>query len=177
MVLIVCTDAQPLEALGRLYSRIGFILFPFSVVLIRYTTIGRVWNNDGVLMNVGVTTDKNMLGLIVFVISLGAVWNFRRLLVNKAEPDRTAQAAGSGYLNSFGIYLLIIAHSSTSLACFLLGSGLVLATHLRAIARRPKRVYALSLAILCVGGLAIFIRRYGGDRECFWQGCDFFRAN
>ena len=173
MVLIICTDAQPMEALGRLYSRIGFILFPFSVVLIRYTTIGRAWNNDGLLTNVGVTTDKNMLGLIVFVISLGVVWNFRRLLVNKGEPNRRQRLLAQGILLAFGIYLLSIAHSSTSLACFLLGSGLVLATHLRAIARRPSRVYALSVAIFCVGGLAILFGGAEGTASTFGRDATF----
>ncbi len=41
MVLIIATDPRPLAALRRLYSRIGFLLFPLSVVLIRYTTVGR----------------------------------------------------------------------------------------------------------------------------------------
>jgi O-antigen ligase len=173
MVLIICTDPLPLEALGRLYSRIGFILFPFSVALIRYTTIGRAWNNDGLLTNVGVTTDKNMLGLIVFVISLGVIWNFRRLLVNKNEPNRGRRLLSQGILLSFGVYLLSIAHSSTSLACFLLGSGLVFATHLRAIARQPRRVYALSLAIFCAGGLALLLGGAEDTASAFGRDATF----
>jgi exopolysaccharide production protein ExoQ len=173
MVLIICTDSQPMEALGRLYSRIGFILFPFSVVLIRYTTIGRIWNNDGLLMNVGVTTDKNMLGLIVFVISLGTAWNLRGLLANKGVPNRRRRLFAQGILLLIGIYLLLTAHSSTSLACFLLGSGLVLATHVRAIANRPSRVYALSLAIFCLGGLAIVFGGAGGAASALGRDATF----
>ena len=41
MILIVVTDGQPLAALRRLYSRVGFVLFPFSIFLIRYTDLGR----------------------------------------------------------------------------------------------------------------------------------------
>ncbi|MCZ2075316.1 MAG: O-antigen ligase family protein [Bryobacterales bacterium] len=173
MVLIICTDPLPLEALGRLYSRIGFILFPFSVALIRYTTIGRAWNNDGLLTNVGVTTNKNMLGLIVFVISLGVLWNVRRLLVNEHEPNRRRRLLSQGILLAFGIYLLSIAHSSTSMACFLLGSGLVLATHLRAIGRRPSRVYALGLAILCAGGLALLLGGAEDTASAFGRDATF----
>jgi len=155
MVLIISTDAQPLEALRRLYSRVGFILFPFSIVLIRYTTLGRAWDNDGKLSIVGVTTNKNMLGLIVFVISLGVLWNLRWLLMNRGERNRGRRLVAEGILLVFGLYLLSIAHSSTSLACFLLGSGLVLATHRRAIRRRHSRVYLLGLVIFAVGGLVI----------------------
>lgn len=173
MVLIICTDPEPLEALRCLYSRIGFILFPFSIVLIRYTTIGRAWNNDGLLTNVGVTTDKNMLGLIVYVISVGVLWNFRRLLVNKGEPNRRRLLLAQGILLAFGVYLLSIAHSSTSMTCFFLGSGVVVATNLRAIARRPSLVYALSLAIFCVGGLAIFVGGMEGAASALGRDATF----
>ena len=43
MVLIILTDGQPIAALRRLYSRVGFILFPFSVLLIRYSDMGRAY--------------------------------------------------------------------------------------------------------------------------------------
>ena len=39
MVLIIVTDDEPRAALQRLYSRVGFILLPFSIVLIRYTDL------------------------------------------------------------------------------------------------------------------------------------------
>ena len=40
MVLVLVTDIHPIAALGRLFSRLGFILFPASILLIRYTDIG-----------------------------------------------------------------------------------------------------------------------------------------
>lgn len=173
MVLIIATDTQPLGALRRLYSRVGFILFPFSIVLSRYTTLGRAWDNDGNVSIVGVTTNKNMFGLIVFVISLGVLWNFRWLLMNRGEPNRGRRLVAEGILLVFGLFLLIIAHSSTSLACFLLGSGLMLATHLRAIRRRPSRVYLLGLAIFAVGGLAMVFGGAGGVANALGRDSTF----
>ena len=155
MVLIIVTDAQPLTALRQLFSRVGFILFPLSATLVRYSDIGREWDNDGNLYFVGVTTNKNMFGLILFVISLGVLWNFRWLLMNRGEPNRDRRLVAHGLLLLLGIVLLRMSHSSTSLACFLLGSGLMLATHLRAIRSRPSRVYALGLTIFVLAGLAI----------------------
>jgi O-antigen ligase len=152
MVLIIVTDPQPLAALRRLYSGLGFILFPLSVVMIRYTTLGREWTNDGFLMVTGITTNKNMLGLIAFVISLGALWNFRWLLINRSQPHRSRRIIAQGILLMFGLSVLHISHSSTSLACFLLGGGLMLATHLRAIKQQPSRVHVLCLALVVLGG-------------------------
>ena len=54
MVLIIVTDGEPIAALRRLYSRLGFILFPVSIVLIRYTDLGRGFDPDGNPMNTGV---------------------------------------------------------------------------------------------------------------------------
>jgi exopolysaccharide production protein ExoQ len=151
MVLIIATEAQPLGAIRRVYSRVAFVLFPFSIALIRYTTLGRAWDNDGKLSVVGVTDNKNSLGLIGFVISLGVLWNLRWLLMNKVEPNRRGRIMAQSIVLAFGLYLLEIANSSTSLACFLLASGLMLATHLRAIINRPARVHLLCLAIILAG--------------------------
>lgn len=162
MVLIIVTDIQPLEALRRIYTRVGFILFPLSVFLIRYTTLGRAWDNDGNLSIVGVTTNKNVLGLIVFVISLGALWNFRSLLATKTALNRGRRLAAAGLLLTFGLYLLNIANSSTSKACFVLGSGLMLATHLRAFKRKPSRVHWLCAAVLV---LMVTTTVFGGSGD------------
>jgi O-antigen ligase len=162
MVLVIVTDTQPYVALRRLFSRVGFILFPLSAVLIRYTSLGRAWNNDGAMSFVGVTTNKNMFGAILFVISLGVLWNFRWLLMNKDEPSRGRRLVAQGILLVLGIGLLGMANSSTSNVCFLLGSVLMLATHLRAIRYRRFRVHMLVLAIFSFGGLAISFGGAGG---------------
>jgi exopolysaccharide production protein ExoQ len=159
MVLILLTDGQPVAALRRVYSRVGFILLPFSVVLIRYSDLGRGYDIDGNPMITGVTTNKNSLGLIVYLISLGALWSVRALLKDKKAPNRTRRLVAQGTLLIFGIELLQMAHSATSIACFILGGGLMLATGLRAIRKRPARVHALCLGIALVGGLAML---FGG---------------
>jgi O-antigen ligase len=64
-----------------------------------------------------------------------------------------------GTLLTFGIVLLQMAHSATAIACFILGGGLMLATGLRAITKRPARVHVLCLGIVLVGGVAML---FGG---------------
>jgi exopolysaccharide production protein ExoQ len=157
MVLIIVTDAQPTAALRRLYSRVGFILLPISVLLIRYTDLGRGYNEDLSIANTGVTTNKNALGLIVYLVSLGALWNVRALLMDKNAPHRTRRLVAQFTLLIFGIVLLQTAHSATSIACFILGGGLMLATSLRAIRNRPTRVYALCIGIALAGGLTMLL--------------------
>ncbi len=159
MVLLIVTEAQPVAALRRLYSRVGFILLPFSVVLIRYTTLGVAYDEQGPLVT-GVTTNKNSLGLIVFVIMLGVLWNIRALLQNKKASDRARHLVAQLTLFLFGILLLKMAHCATAVACFVLGAGLMLATGLRFIKKTPGRVHALCMGIILVGGITLL---FGGE--------------
>jgi exopolysaccharide production protein ExoQ len=171
MALIIVTDPQPLAALRRFYTRVGILLFPLSIVLIRYSTLGRSWDADGILMTIGVSTHKNSLGLIVFVMSLGVVWNFRWLLMNRNEPNRRRRLAAEGIILAFGIILLSIAHSSTSLTCFLLGSGILFLTHLRTI-RSPTRVHLLSALIFLFGGGFMLFGGMGDVAGALGRGAD-----
>ena len=159
MILVILTDGQPIAAVRRLYSRVGFILFPLSVMLIRYSDIGRGYDPDGTPENTGVTTNKNSLGLIVFVISLGVLWNVRSLLIHKDEPHRGRRLVAQCTLLGFGIALLQMAHSATAVLCLILGAGLMFATSLDFIKKRPGRVLALSLGVVLAGGLGLL---FGG---------------
>jgi exopolysaccharide production protein ExoQ len=163
MVLVILTDGQPVAAFRRLISRVGFLLFPASVLLIKYyDNLGRAYDPSGGMSNTGVTTNKNALGLIVLVISLGALWNMRALLMHKDESGRGRRLVAQCILLAFGLALLAMADSATSIACFFLGGGLMLATGFRAIRTRPARVHAVCLAIILAGGVALL---FGGEGD------------
>ena len=159
MILVILTDDQPIAALRRLYSRVGFILFPFSVLLIRYSDLGHAFEDDGTLTNVGVTANKNELGLIVFVILLGALWNVRSLFIHKDEPHRGRRLAAQCTLLAFGIALLQMSRCATAVTCLILGAGLMFATSLQFFRNRPGRVLVLSLGLVLAGGLGLL---FGG---------------
>ena len=155
MVLIIVTDVHPAAALKRIFSRVGFILLPLSIVLTRYTDLGRGYNPSGEPSNTGVTTNKNSLGLIACVISLGVLWSLRTLFVDKGAPNRGRRLVAQGTLFAFGVVVLQMAHSATSVACFIFGAGVLLATSLPAFKVRPARVHALLLTIVLGGGLLV----------------------
>ncbi len=161
MVLIIVTDAEPAAALRRFLSRTGFVLLPLSIVLIKYFgDLGRGYTPDGTPMNTGVATNKNSLGVISLVLSLGALWRVVTLLSRRDQPDRGRHLLAQGTVLAFGVVLLAMAHSATSEACFALGTVLILATHLPVIRRRPGAVHALVLMIVLAGGLTMLL---GGD--------------
>lgn len=162
MVFVLVTDPQPVMALRRLFSRIGFILLPASILLIRYSSLGRGFDPDGNPANIGVTTNKNVLGLISFLVALGAVWNLYELLGDKRQRNRGRRLLAQTTLLLFGLALLQIAHSATAVACFLLGAALILVTNMRRIRRRPVAVHAVIMLLVLAGGVAMLA---GADED------------
>jgi O-antigen ligase len=162
MILIVLTDEQPLAALRRLFSRTGFVLLPLSVLLIKYyPNLGRTYDNwSGAQMAIGATLDKNLLGVITFVLSLGALWHFLEVLRSeKRDPDRRRHLLAQGALLFCGIWLLANANSATSTVCFLLGAGLMLATRRQFIRRNPSRVHLLVLGLAASAAMVMLVGR------------------
>jgi O-antigen ligase len=161
MVLIVVTDVNPVAALGRLFPRIGFLLFPSSVLFIKYYGyLGRGYGAGGDAMNTGVTTNKNALGVILLVVSLGTVWRVLTLLQDKTLPSRRRHLLAQLTLLGFEVALLQMADSATSLVCFILGTVLIVVTRLPAIKSRPGRVHALVAMIVLVAAVAML---FGGQ--------------
>ena len=161
MVLVIVTEPRLPDALGRLFSRVGFLLFPTSVLLIKYYgELGRGYDPGGAAMNTGVTTNKNMLGVMLLVITLGALWHLTSLMRAKDQPNRGRHLLAQIVLLAFGISLLQMADSATSLACFILGGVIILATGLQMIRTRPTRVHMLCLAIFLAGGIGLL---FGGE--------------
>ncbi|MGB6430443.1 MAG: O-antigen ligase family protein [Candidatus Acidiferrales bacterium] len=164
MVLIVVTDAEPIAALKRFFSRTGFILLPASILLIKYYgDLGRSYDPwFGTTYFTGVTTNKNALGVITFTLSLAAVWRILLLLRSPELPNRRRHLLAQAVLLGFGIWILSLANSATSLACFIVGAALMLVTGLPVFRRRPEAVHALVLALLVTAGAALL---FGGEGE------------
>jgi O-antigen ligase len=160
MVLIVLTDDQPVAALRRLFSRTAFILLPLSLLYIKYyPALGRSYDQwTGAQMNNGITYDKNILGVVTFVLLLGAVWRILGLLwPNEAIPDRRRHLLAQGALLVLGISLLMTANSATSLVCFLLGAGLMVTTRLGFIRRHPAAVHTLVVFLIISAGSLMWL--------------------
>jgi exopolysaccharide production protein ExoQ len=163
MVFVVVTDARPVAAFRRLISRVGFLLLPASVLFIRYYgDLGKAYSPDGMQVNTGVTTNKNMLGVLVLVVSLATLWRVLTLLRDRAQLNRRRHLTVQITLFLFGVALLKMADSATSIVCFILGAGIILATRTRAVRSRPARVHVLCLTIILTAVLLMFFGGGGG---------------
>jgi exopolysaccharide production protein ExoQ len=149
MVLIVTTEAQPNTALRRLLSRVAFVLLPASVLLIKYyPELGQAFDLWGDRVFTGVTTNKNALGNLAFVLALGALWQVLRLIRDRKQPNRARRLLAQCTLFALGIQLLFTAQCATAVGCFILGVAFLLVISLPLIRRRPAAVHVLVLAIL-----------------------------
>ena len=167
MILIVVTDKEPVTALRRLFSRIGFIFVPISLLLIKYYPyLGRAYDPwTGAQMNNGATLNKNTLGVMTFVLTLGAVWRVLGLLrSDEMLANRRRHLLAQGTLLALGVYLLTFANSATSTVCFAIGAGLMLTTSLRFMKRRPAAVHVLVLFLLVTSAAVMLL---GGSGSMF----------
>jgi O-antigen ligase len=144
MVLVVLTDRDPLLATKRLFTRAGFLLIPISVLFCKYyPELGRGYNRwNWTTFYTGASTDKNGLGAICLIFGLASVWQFRDALRDKSRPGRNRSLLAHGTILALNIFLLKLANSSTSTACFLLGTVLILAT-MRTRKLKPAMVHML----------------------------------
>src|SRR5262245_28324893 len=69
MILIILTDQAPKAALEKLLTRVGLLLLPASMLLIKYyPALGQSYGPTGTVRYNGVTLDKNMLGAVCLIV-------------------------------------------------------------------------------------------------------------
>jgi exopolysaccharide production protein ExoQ len=154
MALIVATEPDIAAALRRLASRLGIWILPASYMTIRYfPAIGRSLDPSGAQSNVGLSTSKNLLGAIAFLLTVAAFWQILSL-AGQLGPGRRRRAAAQAAIMAFGAVILYSAHSATSVAATLFAGALLIAFSLPAL-RKPAAVHAL-VALILVAGLTAF---------------------
>src|SRR5438105_1626656 len=150
MVLVVLTDPDPSAAVKRLLARSGFLLIPLSILLIKYyPDLGRTYSPwTGTPYNIGVATGKNGLGFVCLIFGLGSLWRVLEALHNAERPRVAGPLIAHGALLAMALWLFYMADSATSLACFLVGGGLIVVTSRPGLVRNPAAVHFLVGAVL-----------------------------
>jgi exopolysaccharide production protein ExoQ len=139
VILVVLSDPRPREAIGVVFRRLGYLLIPFSVLLVKYfPEIGKTYDPwTGIADVSGATTSKNMLGVACLVSGLFFFWD---TVVRWPErrQRRTKRILGVNVaFIAMTLYLLNLCHSTTSTVCLALGCSVIAAAHTKMIKRRP----------------------------------------
>ncbi len=76
VLLVIFTEEKPLEALKLIFTRSAFILFTYSIMVIKYIPeLGRDYSHhSGVAQITGIAAQKNSLGEIVAVCGVFLLW-------------------------------------------------------------------------------------------------------
>lgn len=167
MVLVVLTDPQPTVALKRVMARMGFLLLPISVLFIKYfPDLGRTYNIwTWTPMFCGITTTKNGLGMICLVYGMGCLWCFLTAYGGEKGRERTRHMIAHGIVLAAAAWLLWRCNSMTSIACLVLGGGLMAMTSQTRIGRKPAIVHLTVLVIVCLSFTALFLGGGGAVLE------------
>lgn len=159
MVLVVLTDPNRAAAVRRLLARVGYLLVPLSVLVIKYFPSLAVWYSEaeGKQVISGVAADKNALGTICMLCGLAFHWRALAAWRDRGSSDRVRHLLVQGTLLAMVIWLLSKANSMTSLVCFVLAAGLMMATSFPAVVRKRAALSFLVAAILTVATLPMFL--------------------
>jgi len=148
-VLVIVSDPRPLEAVRTVLRRLYYLLVPLSVVLVKYyPNLGKTYSVWGPQEYTGVSTSKNMLGVlclasgIFFFWDTVTRWNERRH--NRAR--RFIILVNIAFIG-MALYLLNLCGSKTSTVCLILGSLMIAAVHSNFGQRHLSWVKAMAPAV------------------------------
>lgn len=138
VLLVILTEVNPLQAFRAVFVRCTYLMLPLSIIFIRwFPNLGRVYSrHTGEMEAVGVTFQKNSLGMTVLVCSLILIWDW----IEWTQPGMLRQKKFDRYLPfaffAMGAYLLYLCNSKTSLTCLVLGGSIILSVRLPLVRQR-----------------------------------------
>lgn len=156
MILIVLTENDRALALKRLLTRVGFVLVPFSVLLIKYyPDLGRYYSPyEGTAFYCGVAQDKNMLGKVCLVLGLGFCW---RLYEELSGPRRMRVLVVLISILGMIAWLFHMADSMTSISCLIFGICVMLGASSRKIVRNRGLVHLMVMGTIILSFAVLFL--------------------
>jgi exopolysaccharide production protein ExoQ len=164
MVLIILTESDPLAALKHLVSRLGFLLFPLSILFFKYyPAIGRRLTMSWTLECTGVSTQKNELGLNCMMYGVFFLWMIVSVYREREDPGRRRRLLAYGTIIAMIIWLLSQCNSTTSITGFVSAGVVMWLASQRS--RKPAFVHLLVLAVLGLPVTALFFNPGGGMVE------------
>ena len=159
MILIVVSDRDPSAAIKRVLTRVGFILIPVAVLMIKYfPDISRyydVW--DWSTYYSGPTMNKNSLGAICLLFGVTSAWQFLAAFNGEDRHGLARRLVAHAVILLMAMWLFKLANSMTALSCFLLGVLILVVLEFRPVVRQPLLAHGLVVSLLAVTSAILFI--------------------
>ncbi len=142
MILVILTEADPVEAFRWVFLRCAYVLIPISVLFIKfYPDIGRYYNHwTWETAYCGVTTSKNSLAPLAMWSGFVLLWQIVDVRRSRGRPMTLWQVWPDLAVLLMCLWILSIADSSTSKTCFILGVAVFFGSRLRVVRANLKDV-------------------------------------
>ena len=129
LILVVLSDRHPLEAVRTVLRRLGYLLIPLSVMLIKYfPAMAKDYDPwTGGQTFTGVSTSKNMLGIICLVCGIYFFWDTIVRWADRKNKKQKSIIRVNAALLLMIVWLLNICDSATSRACLMIACIVILA--------------------------------------------------
>jgi O-antigen ligase len=123
IALIILTERESMKAVETVIKRCAYVLIPLSILFIKYyPQLGRTYDEwTGEPFYTGVTTNKNMLGLLCMVFTLFFVYRLCLEWRKNREFSKTTSVLVTILLLSMTLLVLWTINSKTPLLCLILG--------------------------------------------------------
>lgn len=162
MVLIILTEVDPMGALRWLFTRLSFLLFPLSILFIKYyPNLGRRLTLSWTEEAVGVAAQKNGLGGTCLVLGIGLLWLIRAAYKDREAPNRRNRLKVYGIVFGMVAWLLWQCNSTTSITSLVIAGGVMLLSTRPVFRQRPTLVHVLVVALLGISLYAVFFQSSG----------------
>ena len=140
MILVALSDPRPLEAVRTLLRRLGYLLIPLCILLIKYYPyMSKNYDSwTGTAEYIGATTSKNTLGVLCLVSGLFFFWDtVTRWSERKERRTRRIILVNVAFF-AMALWVLKLSSSATSSICLLLGCLVIATAHTRFSKRHPS---------------------------------------
>jgi exopolysaccharide production protein ExoQ len=139
VVLVILSETHPLEAVRTLFRRLCYLLVPLSIVLIKYfPNLGKRYSEwTGIAEFSGVTTGKNLLGVVCLISVIFFFWDMLTRWPHRKERRTKRIILVNLAFLVMTFWLLSLAHSATSTVCTVIGCLVLAATHSKWGKRHP----------------------------------------
>lgn len=158
MVMVILTEPNPEEAIIQLLKRCAYAWIPISILFIKYfPQFGRGFDSwTGMPSNTGITTNKNMLGLDLFILCTFFFWYFLKVRGQEKSKERRDELILIGLFGCMIGWLFHMAHSATAIVGSTIASALILIFSSARANPRYITGYLVGAAAFCVVGEGVF---------------------
>ncbi len=158
IILVILSEPNPMGSLKVCLKRVSYIILPVSILFLKYYPgWGRGFSEwTGEAYNLGITTDKNALGVDCLILGFFYFWHLVHVLKWAKSKDRRDEILICLVFIAMIWWLLSIASSSTPLVCLIFSVVVSILLGFKWVKIRMLGTYLILCALAYIVGEEVF---------------------